>query len=84
MPEAVEQHVANMSGEFAERFRAPAYFGQMHAFNLIKEFKQAASPEPVSKATEPLLFFGEPGRLSNIGRELQKAVRDINRKGKSK
>lgn len=84
MPEAIEQRVVNMPEDFAERFRAPAHFGQMHAFNLINEFKQAASmTDLTSKATEPMLFLG-PGRLSNIGRELRKAVRDINRKGKSK
>jgi hypothetical protein len=62
VPEAIAQRVANMPAEFAERFRAPAYCGQMHAFNLINEFKQtAASTDLISKANEPLLFFGERG-----------------------
>ena len=40
------------AGEFAERFRSPAYLGQTHAFNLIKPMIVATT------ATEPTPALG--------------------------
>ena len=84
VPEAIERRIAKMPPKLAERYRDPEYFGHMHAQHLIREFQEAQSTEPPTEMSQPYFFYGDPGRLSVIGRELEKAVTDINQKGKSK
>lgn len=83
-PEAIERRIAKMPPKLAERYRDPEYFGHMHSQHLIREFQEAQSTKPPTEISQPYFFYGDPGRLSVIGRELEKAVIDINRKGKSK
>src|SRR5262245_38676366 len=81
IPPAIEEAAARMPPEFAERFRTPAGFGHVKAYNLISEIDQVASPATPNEWSLPIFFSEQPVQLAVISRDLVQADR---KKGKSK
>jgi hypothetical protein len=79
VPPALEREAANMPAELAERFRDPATFGQMRAYDFVRELKKAPTPKPAADKWEFLLVIDEAHGL--IARDLGLAG---SKKGKSK
>jgi hypothetical protein len=77
IPAAIEQAAAKMPVEFAERFRKPAGFGHLLAYNLILEIEQArlqALGEPINEWTLPIFFSAKAEKLALIARDLRTAA----------
>jgi hypothetical protein len=70
VPSAVEEAAAKMPPEFAERFRKPAGFAHILAYNLILEIDQATSSPPINEWSMPIFFSTKPEVLGIIGRDL--------------
>ena len=65
IPSGIEQAAGKMPPEFAERFRKPAGFGHLLAYNLILEIEQAA-PGEINEWTVPIFLNAKPGALGLI------------------
>jgi hypothetical protein len=61
VPPAVEQAVAKMLAEFAERYRKPAGLGHLCAHSLITEIKQAPTPAEPASMIDEWTIWGLPG-----------------------
>ncbi len=81
VPPAIDEEASKMPPEFAERFRKPAGFGHMLAYNLIHEIEQATSSAPINEWSMPIFFSERPRQLALIGSGLGLAD---SKKGKSK
>jgi hypothetical protein len=84
IPPAIEKFIANRSSDYAQMFSDSKDFGLLLGGNLVHEIEQAASNPIPTEMTQPIFFSERPDLLALIGRDLEKVVKEINRKGKSK